>query len=65
MEVVLDWEDVILLLRESLATHGIFVPDEAIATVRTNHKKNTLRVAFRGFIEQTTVSAEDPPPEKS
>ena len=64
MEVMLDWEDIILLLRESLATHGIFVPDEATVTVRENHKKGTLRIVFRGFIEQEPVS-EEPPPEKS
>jgi hypothetical protein len=48
MELVLEQEEVVLLLREALAARGTDVTTLDEVRLRRNNKKNTLRVVFKG-----------------
>lgn len=46
MEVVLEHEEVLRLLKEALEARGINISEKAEGHIRRNNKKGTLRVVF-------------------
>jgi len=47
MEIILEQEEVGALLREALLARGVKVPPDSVFSLRTNHKKGTVRVVFK------------------
>ena len=52
MELVLEQNEVVELLREALKARGVRIPTEADVRLRRNNKKGTLRVAFVSHSDQ-------------
>ena len=46
MELVLEHEEIVTLLREALSARGMQVPDNTVVRLRRNNKRGTLRAAF-------------------
>lgn len=46
MELVLEHDEIVSLLREALVGRGIQIPDDAIVRIRRNNKRGTLRAVF-------------------
>lgn len=46
MELVLEHNEIVTLLREALTARGMKVPPNAVVRLRRNNKKGTLRAAF-------------------
>jgi len=46
MELVLEHDEIVALLREALRARGMQIPHETVVRLRRNNKKGTLRAAF-------------------
>lgn len=46
MEIVLEFEEVVRLLKKALKEEGVTIPAKAKLRVRSNHKNNTVRLVF-------------------
>tara|TARA_B100001094_G_scaffold239720_1_gene235261 strand:+ start:2234 stop:2413 length:180 start_codon:yes stop_codon:yes gene_type:complete len=47
MELVLEHDEIVTLLREALRARGMKVPDDTLVRLRRNNKKGTLRAVFK------------------
>jgi hypothetical protein len=47
VEIVLEFEEIVRLLKKALKSEGIAIPPESKARVRSNHKLGTIRVVFK------------------
>jgi hypothetical protein len=46
MELVLEHEEIVTLLREALHARGMVIPENSVVRIRRNNKRGTLRAAF-------------------
>tara|TARA_Y100000389_G_C17417902_1_gene494869 strand:- start:847 stop:1026 length:180 start_codon:yes stop_codon:yes gene_type:complete len=59
MELVLEHDEIVTLLREALRARGMEVPNNTLVRLRRNNKKGTLRAVFQTKQERG-VTVEQP-----
>lgn len=47
MDLILEWDDIVKMLREHLHNKGIVLDTFVVVRARSNHKKDTIRIVFQ------------------